>query len=117
MSLRKCEKLKAPNKLKRVCATGATAKSAVILFAMPRTLRMCDLSASRTAYPTSYFVACPERMRHETLRALCRTARCRHSLGRAGIHRGHWFDRVSGRDLARTFCAFDRARGGADFPG
>ena len=46
MSLRKCEKLRAPNRLKRVCATGVTANSAVILFAMPQALRMCNLSAS-----------------------------------------------------------------------
>src|SRR3982075_2677020 len=101
MSLRKCEKLMAPKTLNRVLVAWAAAgESAVRLFSI-------------SGYPTSYFVACPERMRRGSFRTLCFSARPRISLGRAGVHRRARTDRLFGRDVTGSVRAAVAARNNA----
>src|SRR5882757_4619187 len=119
MSLRKCEKLNAPSRLKRVVATGTIAgESAAKLFAMVLKLSPCAdnlHSGLRTLLATSLSVL--RECADETLRALCLFARFCLSLGCAGINRRDRAGGVFGRDLARLVCAADRTRGNADILG
>src|SRR5258708_33834854 len=115
MSLRKCEKLNAPGRLKRVVATGTIAgESAAKLFAMVLKLSpFADYlhSGLRTLLATSLYVL--REFAHETLRALCLFARFCLSLWRAGVLRRDRAVGVFGRNSDGRIVALPRVEGQA----
>src|SRR5580698_1249465 len=92
MSLRKCEKLKAPSRLQRVGAALAWPISAAILLFIVTKLLATSLLVLRECA-------------HETVRDAGVSARSGDAMGRARVHRGDRAGGIPWRDLARPVCA------------